>query len=445
MKRRFRFNLVMWVFIVPLIILGFISLVDKDPTVSELENRTLAQMPEFSFSALWSGEYTKALENYYSDTFPFREELTRVAGVLKEMRGFGDRIIISGGSTDLGQGEGSGDVPTESPDPNQPDDSSTSPQPTQPADTQPTEEPLQTKPPASDDVQIDSSGAVIVSGDTAFELVYYHEPSQTDYAERVNALKNSLSPNKKVYSLIAPTSLAFGAPSSYQKDAYSQTRIIDDVNSKLQDVITVDAYTAMAQHQTEYIHFRTDHHWTARGAYYAYTAFAQAAGFTAPSLDSFQTGRLDGFVGSYYRLTQASALQNNPDYVEYFLPNTQVEGTSYSNANLEGGTSVKIVNPDTTSSNKYLCFTDGDHGLVKFTTNAGTGRKIIVIKESYGNALIPFLTNNYDEVWVVDPRKISFNLEDFTNAQGIDEVLVVNYTLAISASSYKQSFSKLYE
>ena len=98
--------------------------------------------------------------------------------------------------------------------------------------------------------------------------------------------------------------------------------MIDLCYSKMApNIVTVDAYAKLRNHTDEYIYFRTDHHWTQLGAYYAYTAFCEAAGFEAVPLEDFETGRYDNFVGSMYTFTkgypQSDVLKNNPDYLDY--------------------------------------------------------------------------------------------------------------------------------
>ena len=76
----------------------------------------------------------------------------------------------------------------------------------------------------------------------------------------------------------------------------------------------------MAAHTDEYLYFRSDHHWTTLGAYYAYRTFAKVAGFTPVDKNTLQTGKLSPFLGLFYKDTKSTALSNDPDYVEYFIP-----------------------------------------------------------------------------------------------------------------------------
>ena len=86
-------------FVVILAFFGVISFLDVDATVSESENRKLAEKPEFSFSALFSGTYTQDFENYYSDTFPLRESFMSLSGnvtrFLTQFGGKEDNVIIN--------------------------------------------------------------------------------------------------------------------------------------------------------------------------------------------------------------------------------------------------------------------------------------------------------------------------------------------------------------
>ncbi|MGI6169241.1 MAG: DHHW family protein [Christensenellales bacterium] len=441
MKRKFRFNSVILAFLIPITLLGLISLLDIDPTQSAQENRSLKKIPAFSLQTFLSGEYTREVEAYYADTFPVREGFTRISSVVKNWKGVGDTIYMGSGEVNLGQGEA---YYEETP---QPDQESARPTPAVTASpgqegTVPTPTPAVNTPPPDDAAQL--QGAVLVVDDAAMELFYNDTRAKEIYADSINTLTASLDEKIRVYSLLAPTSLEFGAPQSYRKDAYSQQKAIADLNTMMQGVIPVDAYKNISNHQTEYVYFRTDHHWTARGAYYAYQAFCQAAGFEQPeALDSFKSGEAEGFLGSYYRLTQSEALKANPDSVEYFWPKTQTSATAYKDSSLQGGYKLSVLKPDIDASNTYMMFIGGDHPIVKITTDAGAGRKIVMIKESFGNALAPWLTNNYDEIWVVDPRLTSFNLNNFMKQQQVEELLIVNYTIGTTSGGYCKQLKAL--
>ena len=208
-------------------------------------------------------------------------------------------------------------------------------------------------------------------------------------------------------------------------------------------IIKVDAYSSLVDKSKEYIYFRTDHHWTARGAYYAYSAFCDAAGATAPAITDFKTHNIDGFVGSLYRSSQASVLKKDPDYVECFELLVDATNMVYSSQAMTDGTKTYIVANKVSGDNKYLAFISGDQPIEKITTSVKNGKKILVLKESFGNAFVPFLCNNYEEVYVVDPRKIDMNLPEFVKTNGIQEVLAINYSFGLSNKTYCSALNNL--
>ena len=91
-----------------MLLVGLISLVDKDPTRSEAENRELAKKPKFSLSALFDGSYIPALETYYADTFPMRETMLAANRTLNKFyyySGSGeDTVLVISGNTGAEQG-----------------------------------------------------------------------------------------------------------------------------------------------------------------------------------------------------------------------------------------------------------------------------------------------------------------------------------------------------
>jgi len=144
-----------------------------------------------------------------------------------------------------------------------------------------------------------------------------------------------------------------------------------------------------------------------------------------------------------YRYTKSSKLKNNPDFVEYFLPAVESEGIAFTSTAMSEGYRIQAVRTEVGSSNKYLAFIQGDNPLVRLTTSLTNGRKIVVLKESFGNALVPFLLNHYQEVYVIDPRSLSADLPAFIAKHGIQEVLVVNYAFAVTNNKWLDGFEAM--
>ena len=315
-----------------------------------------------------------------------------------------------------------------------------------------TEEPTQTEVTTEKipDVEYDIQNSIIIQGDRAMEMYGISEKSLKSYADIITELANRC-PGTRVYSLIAPTQVEFYGPEDYRTGSRSQRKGIQMAYDFMSDnVIKVDAWSSLAQHTDEYLYFRTDHHWTARGAYYAYLAFASSAGIENPrSLDSYETGIEEGFVGTMYGFTgKAQVLKDNPDYIEYFMPLNNASGEILGvgeDGKLNGeNRELTIVNPN--AGNYAGTFIQGDQALERIVTDNKNGRKILLIKESFGNCFAPFLTESFEEIYVLDPRKDGVNemsLPTFIEEMGITDVIALNYALATSNPTIKNSFSKI--
>lgn len=295
------------------------------------------------------------------------------------------------------------------------------------------------------DYQITNS--IIVFPDSAMEMYSIAKTRLGEYAATINTFAAKV-PDKKVYCMLVPTRIAFYGPEEYRTGSHSAPDGINIAYSQLSPSVTsIDAYSALLQHTDDYIYFRTDHHWTARGAYYAYSAFCDKNGLSHAPLSAYQSGRLDNFVGTMYRYTNSENLKNNPDYVEYFMPIVEASGEFYSSPAMSDGKPLRIISTNITdTSSKYMCFIQGDKPLERIVTSNQNGKKILVIKESYGNAMVPFLLENYNEVYVLDPRQDGvkdMNLTEFVNNNGINEILFINYLMAPSNSKYMTALNNI--
>ena len=426
LKRLYRLSAVL--FAATLVIFGFISAVDKNKTVSKEENRKLAERPKFSFSSLFSGEYTVAYEDFYSDNFPARSFFmscsNKINDVFTRFSGGSDEVMISTEKKDedfVGEGvDLLGDKKQGMKENN--------------AEVAP-------------DSDASIRGSILLAGNRALEIYYHNQENSKAYADILNKTAAAMPQGVKFYSMLCPTAIEFYGTAEYRNGVHSQRDSIQKTYDMLSDsIVKVDAYSNLVDSVKDYIYFRTDHHWTARGAYCGYKAFCDVSGNTATPLESFATHKLDGFLGSLYKASQqAQVLADNPDYVECFDLSVDVQNTVYPNTvmNPTDGVSTYVVAREVNDTNKYLAFIAGDQPLEKIVTSVKNGKKILVIKESYGNAFVPFLCNNYEEIYVIDPRWIDMNLPTFVAANGINEVIAVNYMFAIGNKTYCNAFSKM--
>ncbi len=437
--------------------------------------------PQFSLRALFDGTFLPQLEAYYTATFPGREQLMQWNKTLGRFyyagSGEQDNVLVLSGNTGAEQGgESLGDVQAALNGKTEPD---ATPAPDTPADTPPdpstgetttgettpleTDTTAQPEQPAEPDPALDDpdeseasyAGSVVVVGTRAMEIPTADSEIIASYAKAVGDLAAAMGETVRTISLITPNGGEFYSPESLHTGLHSQKDMIDLCYSKMTPgILTVDAYAKLRSHTDEYIYFRTDHHWTQLGAYYAYTAFCETAGFEAVPLEDFETGRYDNFVGSMYTFTkgypQSDVLKNNPDYLDYYLPIYETHARYYADATLQNGVPVSVVytKMDSAVDNKYLCFIGGDTPIciIESTAKGGT---CLVLKESYGNALVPFLTSHYSKIIVVDPRefnrdgKPSLDLTQFAAEQAVDDLLVINYPYMINSKAYVRWLDRL--
>ena len=155
----------------------------------------------------------------------------------------------------------------------------------------------------SDDVKIKtySGTSLIEIGNRVMEPYGNAYKNMKNYADALNRLKAEM-PDTKAYCLMAPTAIEFYAPSKYNTGvSKSQYEGMCYIYEQLKDITPVNAYAEMAAHTDEYLYFRSDHHWTTLGAYYAYRTFAKVAEFTPVDKNTLQTGKLSPFLGLFYK------------------------------------------------------------------------------------------------------------------------------------------------
>ena len=425
------------------LLVGLISTFDKDATYSEAEKRPLKAQPKLTVSGLLDGSYFDKYREYYADTFPNRETLMESNTTLNAFYYFSalsseDDVSLIVDFNGNGAQHGEALKPTG-------ETGATDPT----AETQAEEPPKQTEPLA----QAELLGNVVLIGTSAFDVPHADNDQIIEYAQAVTAIADLLGSNVKTFSMPVPNSSEFYTHAEYHTGKTSQKAMFQLCKENLGANVTfVDAYSVIAKHTNEYIYFRTDHHWTHLGAYYAYTALCESAGFTPVNRDDFATGQWDNFVGSLYTYVanypQAKVLKDNPDTVYYWKPSANITTTCYNSTALTGGYAMgTICRVGEDVENKYLTFMGGDHPIAIVETDT-EGPCILVIKESYGNALISWLTNHYSKIILIDPRQYyakqsDIDLKAFAESQGVDQCLVVNYPMMLNSNGYTSLLEKL--
>lgn len=434
-------------FFAVLLLLAVVSWVPMlHPKTSEAEKRDLAEFPAFTVQALASGDYFDGINTWFADTFPFRDYYVTLNGRFKS-------LLSPGGATVHGDVEQGDDIPD---------------QPLVPVDDDPVVDDPSTEEggdpgnedgpdheivePDMTDVPVETLGAILIAGDAAYEYYTFSQSAADTYVKAVNRAASLLEGKATVYDMIVPTSMDITLPASVRGSVNTsdQRKAMDYMYSSMSgSVKTVDIYEILRNHRDEYIYYRTDHHWTALGAYYAYRDFCAAKGTTPADLETdFTQVDYDGFLGTFYSDSGKNPALAGGDTVTAYVPNdTNKIAITQNDGSLLNWMVVSDVSTWAASS-KYSAFIGGDNPWsVIENPNVTDGSACIVVKESFGNAFVPFLVPDYQTVYVVDYRYIakvrSDKLSALVDATGARDVLFINNISATRNESLMNAVAAL--
>lgn len=420
---------------------------------------------KLTFASFMDGSYGKSRRMSFDQAFPKTSVLESANMTLNgfyQYSGFSDgndvQLII-----DMSSGAANGGAslentnPPANPEATKPVDPENSPanSETPPESSGATEGSTEPSSYVEENAVMENLGAALLIGNRAVEVPYADYNTISNYADAVTAIGDALGKDVRTFSIAVPNGAEFYTTEDYHSGDNSQINMIDYVYDHVgEDIYTVDAYSKLAAHIKEYIYFRTDHHWTQLGAYYAYTAFCEAAGFTAEPLEKFEKGEYTGFVGSMYTYLaaypQAQILRDDPDTLTYYRPFVDTDMTYYDDASLSlAYGNLGVISGVGETSNKYLCFLGGDHPVTIIETDVENGKVCMLLKESYGNAFAPWLTSHYSKIVVIDPRefnrdgKPSLDLAAFAKEQEVDDCIILNYPMMLSSDSYVEWLNRM--
>ena len=219
-------------------------------------------------------------------------------------------------------------------------------------------------------------------------------------------------------SVIYPEKLPAGAP------MVDENAMLDDIFAAVgQSASVLDLRPTFTADKDEYLYFKTDHHWTPNGAYRAYEQFCALRGLTPFDRSAHDAITVPDFQGTHYSATRLWNVEN--DEITYYpLKNPMTIYRITGEAAYEPETTENLINTQKFDTrDKYAAFLDGNNG---YSVIEGDGEgSILVVKDSYANSFIPYLTENYAKIGVVDFRNFKYGLDSTIEKEGYDEVLVL--------------------
>ncbi len=343
-------------FLISIISFGALNLLCEDRVFSEAENRYLEQRPSLQLSGIMDGKFMSNYEKYQTDQF-----FSRDAWI--QFRSAADRF--------LGKNESGG-------------------------------------------VYLGENGQLYEKPEKLEEQVWRNLNAIAAFAEK--------HPKTGMYLLLAPGAAGVnpeGLPpfAPVEDQAEQLSRIYSYLGGRVQ---VIPVYKTLREHREEYLYYRTDHHWTTLGAWYAFLQANQVMGLEADlKMNAYPvTNRFKGTLAS------RSGYQVPSDTISVFWPEdeeqlvvTYVEeqkksASLYASKKLEG-------------RDKYGVFLDGNHPIVRIRTMAESQRTLLLLKDSYANCFVPFLTSSFREIVLVDPRYYYGNLNTLFKEQEFTDILVL--------------------
>ena len=405
-----------------LAVMGFIGLMwFLRPDTSVIEKRTLTEFPSITWSSFWDGSFFKAVDTWYADTYPLREGLISGSQSLENHYGLRSDQIV-------GEALVADDIPD-------PDAAGEEVQ---------AAEPEEVLPDGTVTEIGEMQGQIYITNNCGYGLYYFTQSPADKFAATMNQIYANVKDKVNLYVMICPISAGVMLDQAVLDDmgCSSEKDAIDYIYGKMDPGIhTVSAFDNLKKHNAEYIYFHTDHHWTALGAYYAYQAFCQEKGIEAHTIADYETMEFPGFLGTFCSSSNNSpALQSNPDTVVAYIP----KGTNAMTMHYTNGSVVDwfIVNDVSgyAKSELYATFVGGDRPFSYAHNPAITdGSAVMVIKDSYGNAFIPWLVDHYEYIYWVDARYTSNTISQMVRDYNVQDVI---YEVQIYNSSTDNMLGK---
>ncbi|WP_040215310.1 DHHW family protein [Clostridium polynesiense] len=356
---------VVFTFAAFLAIVSFINLITPDKKFSESENRVLASKPTLSWKNIISGKFSKEFESYIKDQFPARDKWVSLKSSTEMALGKKDNGRVYFGKEDY--------------------------------------------------------------------LIEKHSPDSIDLnriKDNINILNSFIKnaskqiPKEKINIIMAPTvEIIDQEKLPDYANVFNQRAIINKMKKEFTSGNVIDVTEALKNSKDEYIYYRTDHHWTTKGAYIAYKEWCRAVKEEAAPEEKFQIIKVtESFLGSTY--SKANIYTQKPDEIHIYRPLFPIDYEVDYNMGQRKTTSLyEMKHIDT--KDKYSVFLNGNNALVTIKTSNKNGRNLLIIKDSYANSFIPFIANHFEKIHVADLRYNNMSMEKYIKDNSINEIIIL--------------------
>ena len=290
--------------------------------------------------------------------------------------------------------------------------------------------------------------------DRVLERFIYDENSILQGTEILNAAFASLPENINKYLMLVPIRISIEKAIDDKGDEqgiyelYSDNvfEAIGEIYAQMPpDVQTLDAVGALLAHREEYLYFRTDHIWTALGAYYAAKVFGEQAGIEMISIEKYRENRFEDYLGTMRKLPGAESLSHYPDYVSYYI----LDGTSNQQTiNYRRGNEVVTYQAPTVALSRrgtdIFVGSYFSHSVLQ--GDAANGKTLMILGDKYSKAFAPWLTPYYEQVLLINLSSFHGGAKEFWSffyKHKITDLLIIEYAKKMGDSDINLKLKEL--
>lgn len=425
MRRKLTFLVTLW-WVILCGVLGVCLLLfaNHEPAISKEENRTLEGMPPLSMTTLKSGDWSESFEQFLTDQFFLRSEVVDAATAFKHA--FSTLTVdelLSGESDEVFVPVIDDQEETEEAEAALPDAKTVL------TAEEATEESVQTSP-----VVTGESVSVWLNhlDGTRTALFTYQLEEIQNAAQTINDLAALLPAGGRMHVLLAPRSqtanklaLHLDTETGWSSEAENALKALVSDNVSIHSAYDIFEQPIL---RGEYVYFRTDHHWTALGAYLAAQTMLEDEGYQIIPLEDYSVKAIDDFLGSIYLHGRSAKLKDLVDRIDVYKP--LLPAQSFRVANAYPKNELPVI--DETQTN-YLVFLGGTYGPYRYVDGGyQTGRNMLMICDSFGNSIAPFFMPYYDKIYMVDFRPEHYDkadarggVKEYVRRCGIDDIYIV--------------------
>lgn len=228
-------------------------------------------------------------------------------------------------------------------------------------------------------------------------------------------------------SCILSEKLPLLAPSDGQKE------FLERLRTRINEKNWVSVYDTLREHAEEEIFYRTDHHWTSLGAYYAYREWASKRSISYWERQEFSEVILTNeFLGTIHSKINISV---KPDVIIAMKPNRSIEYAYCTNMEEEWKEGL-YDNSKLLTKDKYSVFLGGNNPLIEIRGGPPNGKRLLMLKDSFAHCAAQFYINHFEQIYLIDFRYYNGSIEKFIRDYKITDLFVLYNTSNFVSDRY---------